>query len=353
MSETRRLLDDTVTRLFAEAITPERLLEAEAGTWLGDLWNAVASGGLVTAHLDEAAGGAGATWHEAFVVARACGRHAVPLPIVETMLAGWLLGRAGLAVPPGALGLAEAPLVDLDARAPLRLPRVPWGRHLRHVVVTAPASHGVRIGVVSTAAAQVAPGHNLAREPRDTLTITSPHVEYADTPLPADVVTLYGAMLRAAQMAGALEAILELSVTYANERVQFGRPIGQFQVIQQELARLAGLVAAAGTAAETAARAASEAAAAFTGTIGAPADPAFEIAAAKVVAGEAAEHGPRIAHQVHGAIGFTYEHRLHFFTRRLWAWRAEFGTTDVWAERLGAAVFAGGAERLWPLVTDR
>jgi acyl-CoA dehydrogenase len=154
-------------------------------------------------------------------------------------------------------------------------------------------------------------------------------------------------------MAGALETLLDLSVQYANERVQFGRPIGQFQVIQQELARLAGLTAAAGSAAEAATRAASEAADAWTGTIGVAADPTFEIAAAKVIVGDAAEHGPRIAHQVHGAIGFTYEHRLHFFTRRLWAWRAEFGTPDVWAERLGAAVSAAGPDCLWPVVTGR
>ena len=69
--------------------------------------------------------------------------------------------------------------------------------------------------------------------------------------------------------------------------------------------------------------------------------------------GDAAEHAPRIAHQVHGAIGFTYEHRLHFFTRRLWAWRVEFGNADAWAERLGAGVLAHGADALWPLVTAR
>jgi acyl-CoA dehydrogenase len=353
MSETRQMLDDSVTRLFTGTITPEGQAEAEQGAWLAQLWDAVESNGLLAAHLDEDKGGAGATWHEVFVVARACGRHAVPLPIVETMLGRWLLARAGLGVPSGALGLAAAPLADVGTGRPLRLPRVPWGRHVQHVVVSMPAAPGVRIGVASTAGAHLTTGHNLAREPRDTLTIASPHVQAADAPLPGDIVTLYGAMLRAAQMAGALETILDLSVTYANERVQFGRPIGRFQVIQQELARLAGLVAAAGTAAESAARAASEATATFTGAIGVAADPAFEIAAAKVVAGEAAEHGPRIAHQVHGAIGFTYEHRLQFFTRRLWAWRAEFGTAETWAERLGAAVLGAGAERLWPLVTGR
>jgi acyl-CoA dehydrogenase len=353
MSEIQRLLDDTVTRLFAAAVTPETIAWAEGGAWLGELWDAVEAHGLTTAHLDEAAGGAGATWREAFVVARGVGRHAVPLPIVETMLGGWLLTRAGLPVPPGALGLVPQALPVHAAGATLTLPRVPWGRHVQHVVLTMPVAGGVRIALASSGGAECTPGYNLAREPRDTLALPAATLVSAEARFPPDVVTLYGAMLRAAQMAGALETILDLSVQYANERVQFGRPIGQFQVIQQELARLAGLVAAAGSAAEAAARAASEASDTFTGTIGAAGDPTFEIAAAKVVVGDAAEHAPRIAHQVHGAIGFTYEHRLHFFTRRLWAWRAECGTPDVWAERLGAAVLAAGPERLWPLVTER
>jgi acyl-CoA dehydrogenase len=144
-----------------------------------------------------------------------------------------------------------------------------------------------------------------------------------------------------------------MSVQYAGERVQFGRPIAKFQIIQQELARLAGWVAAAGSASEVAFRAADEARPDARGRIGAAGDPTFEIAAAKVVVGDAAEQGPRIAHQVHGAIGFTYEHALHFATRRLWAWRAEFGTPERWAARLGAQVLRGGAAALWPSITAR
>ncbi|HWP67402.1 MAG TPA: acyl-CoA dehydrogenase family protein [Candidatus Limnocylindria bacterium] len=353
MNETRRLLDDTVTRLFAESLDAERLAAAERGVWFEALWNAVESTGLLRAHLDETAGGAGASWHEAFVIARACGRHAVPLPVVETMLAGYLAARAGFEVPPGPLGVAVVAADDAGAKASRLLHRVPWGRRVSHVVAAMPVAAGLHLALVPAAGAEVSRGHNVAREPRDTLALPANDVRWRATPLPADAVSLYGALLRSAQMAGALETILELSVGYANDRVQFGRPIGQFQAIQQELARLAGLVAAAGTAAECAARAASEARASAIGEVGATGDPAFEIACAKVVVGEAAEHGPRIAHQVHGAIGFTYEHRLHFFTRRLWAWRAEFGTPETWAERLGAVALAAGGPRLWPLVTAR
>jgi acyl-CoA dehydrogenase len=344
MSEVRRLLDDTVERLFAGAVTPERIVAAERGVWHADLWRAVEAHGLATAHLGEAAGGAGATWREACIVARASGRHAAPLPLAETMLAAWLLERAGLPVPPGPLTVAPTPVTPPGRASSARLERVPWGRHAGHVVVTWPEAGGLGIGIVA-APAPVAEACNLAREPRDDLEVAAPPLAAGRASLPADTVTSYGALLRAAQMAGALETVLDLSVRYATERVQFGRPIGQFQAIQQDLARLAGMVAAAGVAAEVAGRAAADAAAGG--------DPTPEIAAAKVVVGDAAEHAPRIAHQVHGAIGFTYEHRLQFFTRRLWSWRAEFGTTETWAERLGASVLAGGAAALWPAITAR
>jgi acyl-CoA dehydrogenase len=148
-------------------------------------------------------------------------------------------------------------------------------------------------------------------------------------------------MARAAQMAGGLDAILAQAVRYASERKQFGRPIGAFQAIQHALAILAGHTAAAGAAAAGACRAADRG------------DATFEVAVAKVRAGEAAGVGAGIAHQAHGAIGFTYEHHLHFVTRRLWAWRAEFGGEGDWAQALGREVCARGTDALWPFITAR
>ena len=140
---------------------------------------------------------------------------------------------------------------------------------------------------------------------------------------------------------GALETILDQSVQWALDRSQFGRPIAKFQAVQHNLATLAGEVAAAGAAADLAAEACA----------GADLGEA-EVAIAKVRAGEAAGAGAAIAHQVHGAMGFTYEHTLHHATRRLWSWREEFGNETVWATRLGRMVAARGADRLWPFITQ-
>jgi acyl-CoA dehydrogenase len=352
VSELGPLLGGTVTRLFTDLVTKELVEAAEKGTWPDRLWRALEEGGLTLPLVPEAAGGAGGAWSDAHVVVRAAGKHAAPVPLAETIVAGWLLAQAGLDVPLGPLTLApvrEDERLDL-ARAGGRwrisgtVSRVPWGGTAAHVVVVAEAEGRTMVALLARGAARVTADRNLALEPRDTLTFEGGDV-VAAAPAGPDVspraVTVYGAMVRAAQMAGALESLLEQSVRYATERKQFGRPIGSFQAIQHNLAVLAGHVAAAGIAAEQAFRAADRG------------EPDFEVAAAKVRAGEAAGVGAGIAHQAHGAIGFTYEHALHFSTRRLWSWRAEFGSESRWAIELGRRVAAAGAEQLWPELTAR
>jgi acyl-CoA dehydrogenase len=153
-------------------------------------------------------------------------------------------------------------------------------------------------------------------------------------------VPAIGALVRSCQMAGAITEVLNLCVTYAGERVQFERPIGKFQAIQQQLAILAGEAAAAELAAQIACRAVDRGGEAF-----------LEIATAKIRTGEAVGKAAAISHQVFGAIGFTEEHHLHNLTRRLWSWRAEYGTESIWARRLGRAVAEQGADQLWPNLT--
>jgi acyl-CoA dehydrogenase len=169
-------------------------------------------------------------------------------------------------------------------------------------------------------------------------------------PAPADLdqtaLMLMGAAVRSVESAGALEAVLSLTVRYANERVAFERPIAKFQAVQHNLARLAGevaaAVAAAGSAADAIARAPTFDEAIF-----------LEAASAKIRCAEAAQEGAAIAHQVHGAIGFTQEHILHRYTLRLLSWRDDFGNESHWAVALGNLVAARGADDLWPLVASR
>ncbi len=157
---------------------------------------------------------------------------------------------------------------------------------------------------------------------------------------------LMGSTLRSLQIAGALETALDISVRYSNERVAFEKQISKFQAVQHNLAKLAGEVAAAVAAAGSAADAIAS---------GQSFDDAvfLEAAAAKIRCAEAAEKGTAIAHQVHGAIGFSMEHILHRYTLRALAWRDDFGHESYWATELGKFVAARGADELWPLIASR
>ncbi len=152
----------------------------------------------------------------------------------------------------------------------------------------------------------------------------------------SDASLRHMALARACQMAGAMQAALELSVQYTRERQQFGKPLSTFQVVQQQLAVFAEETTATNMAAAAACRAADRG------------DAAFEIAAAKLRANIAVSTATSVAHQVHGAMGFTAEYKLHRFTRPLWAWRSEFGNDRYWADRLGAAIAARGPDGFWP-----
>jgi acyl-CoA dehydrogenase len=357
-NDTRTMLADTCTRLFTDHVTPALIEAAEKGTWPAALWQMLEENGLTLPQIPESRGGAGGEWGDAHVVLAATGRFAVPLPVAETMIGAWLLSASGLDVPLGPLAVAPVRPVDslalsrdgsgwrLDGTAA----RVPWGASAAHVVVSAESAGKPMIALVTGGTAKAEPDVNLAQEPRDTLQWNNASVlaaAPAGSALPADALLLGGALARSAQMAGGLEFLLSQSVKYVTERVQFGRPLASFQAIQHQLALLAGHTAAAGMAAQHAFAAMDSRGAGDAGDAG------FEIAAAKIRTGEAAGLGAGIAHQCHGAIGFTYEHTLHFVTRRLWSWRAEFGAEARWAAALGREVAARGADALWPYLTSR
>ncbi len=344
---TDNIIVDTATRIFRDLCAPATVNDAESGVWPTALWDALEESGLPLAWVPEELGGAGAAMADGFAVLRAAGRFAVPAPLAETLMAGWLLARAGIEMPAGPMTIAPVHAdgnIGLTGDGTLRghARRVPFARNAGHIAVLARRGDGRVVALVAAAGLPIAHDKSLAGEPRDTVTFDGAvPVAVQPASVDEDMIQRLGAAVRLQQMAGALETILEQSVQWALDRSQFGRPIAKFQAVQHNLATLAGEVAAAGAAADLAAEAC---AGADLGAAG--------VAIAKVRAGEAAGAGAAIAHQVHGAMGFTYEHTLHHATRRLWSWREEFGNEAVWATRLGRMVAAQGADRLWPFITE-
>ncbi|MEU9842229.1 acyl-CoA dehydrogenase family protein [Actinomadura sp. NPDC048032] len=301
----------------------------------GDPWRALEESGLTLAGVPEEAGGSGGDLADAAAVLRAAGYHAASVPLAETLLAGRLLADAGLRAAPGALTAVSGEVEVVEGRdGPVlsgTFQRVPWARSARLLVVLG----GGLVAVVDPARARITEGANVAGEPRDDVVLAGvPAEEAAPCVVDASELRRRGALARAVQLTGAMARALDLSVRYAGQREQFGRPIGRFQAVQQMLAELAGEA----TVADVAVRAA----------VRAPGDP-VAVAAAKANASRAAGAVAALAHQVHGALGATEEHPLRRVTLRLWSWRDEYGGETAWADELGAALAA--AADPWALVT--
>src|SRR5262249_42537577 len=223
---------------------------------------------------------------------------------------------------------------------------IPFASEAQHIAVLA---HGRRIVVALVAASDctIGEGQTLAGDPSNIVRFhrVKP-LRYARAPLDHTPLMVMGSVSRSVQTAGALESFLSLTVSYANERVAFERPIGKFQAVQHTLARLAGETAAA--------LAVSGSAAVTISQIGSFNETAFlEGASAKIRCAQAATESASIAHQVFGAIGFTREHILHRFTLRMLGWRDDFGSESYWAAELGRHVVQCGADEFWPMVASR
>ncbi len=354
VSESENIVVETAARIFADLADAQTIIKSNGEDWKAPLWAALTDAGLTLSWVPEDCGGSGVDLADGFGVLQAAGRAAVAVPLAETMLAGWLLAQAGISSPAGMMTVAPSHPRDRitlndDGSLSGRARGIAFAQDASHLAVIATGSSGPSIALVAATACQIAAGANLAGEPSNTLTFDhAKPTALAKAPAGFDQTSLLlmGAVVRSLQIAGALETALDVSVQYSGERVAFEKTISKFQAVQHNLARLAGEVAAAVTAASSAADA-------FAGQ-SASADALFlEAAAAKIRCGEAAETGAAIAHQVHGAIGFTSEHILHRYTLRALGWRDDFGHESHWAVELGNRVALLGADELWPLVASR
>jgi acyl-CoA dehydrogenase len=354
VAESENIVVETAEKIFADLADAQTINRDKKGEWKAPLWRALSEAALPLSWVAEDCGGSGASLAEGFGVLGAAGRFAIAVPLAETMLAGWLLAQAKISSPEGEMTVAPASPKDritLNADASLsgRARGVPFAKAARHIAVLASGSGGYSIALVDAARLRIEAGLNLASDGSDTVTFD--HVQpIAIRPAPKGFdqtsLMLMGAVARSLQIAGSLESMLDISVRYSNERVAFEKKISKFQAVQHNLARLAGETAAAMTAASSAADTIANAAD-FDDAV------FLEATAAKIRCAEAAEKGAAIAHQVHGAIGYTLEHILHRYTMRALAWRDDFGHESYWAVELGKRVAARGADELWPLVASR
>ncbi|QQN64778.1 acyl-CoA dehydrogenase [Bradyrhizobium diazoefficiens] len=353
MAESDNIVVETAEKIFADLADPQTINNDKNGAWRAPLWQALSEAGLPLSWVPDDLGGSGAGLADGFALLNAAGRFAVAVPLAETMLAGWLLAQVKIASPEGEMTVVPASPKDritLDAGALSGRARgVPFAKAAKHFAVLAHGKDGASIALIDAAKAQIESGLNVGYDHSDTVTLDKVQpITIKPAPRGFDQTTmmLMGGAARSLQIAGALESMLDISVRYSNERVAFEKKISKFQAVQHNLARLAGESAAALAAATSAADAIANARS-FDDEV------YLEAASAKIRCAEAAEKGGGIAHQVHGAIGFTLEHVLHRYSLRALAWRDDFGSESFWAVELGKLVARRGADELWPLVASR
>jgi acyl-CoA dehydrogenase len=300
------MVADAVRRLLADA-------RPSADGFDAALWSRLAATGVHRLLRPEGQGGAGRAFADACAAFDEVGAHAPDVPLVDAVLGHALLAAAGIEAddrpirlsvpdPEGATDPADRAAVPGVARPVHRLRVDPWG---------------------GRAACHWADADGTARS-----------FELDD----ADAVRGLLAVSAAAVLAGAMRRALDLSLDWAGTRVQFGRPIGRQQAVQHMLAQAAEVLAASQAVVRWAAVELESGAAAVAPPM------------AKVRAAEAAGQLAAVAHQVHGAIGFTAEHPLCLSSGVLWLWRDRWGNERYWARRIGALAFAAGPDGLYDLV---
>ena len=345
MNDLKNMIYDGSHRLFNDFLNWENLKIYEQQPWPQELWTEFNKLGFTSIFYPDDEGGINANWIDAQIILKASGYHGVPLPIGESLASNWFASRNGMSLPEGHWAITNGEIKIDEKLNKVEFKDLPlaWGRFAKQVLHIAER----RITLFELdKKASVDESTNLANEPRDKITGEGKVIESVETNLVKNPLHWIGALVRSCQIAGGAGQALDLSLKYSKDREQFGRPIAKFQTIQNYLADLAGLSASLDAISIAAANdldinGLSENSRAKT-----------TLAAAKCRSSEGVERITRLSHQVHGAIGFTYEYGLHFYTKRLWAWRDEYGSAVEWGKFLGDIALTHNSENIWPLVTN-
>lgn len=276
------------------------------------VWGKLDEQGVFALLGDEPSGGMGATAVEGVAIAEVLGRHGVPGPVVESMFVAPALGRVAA---DGPVTVAAAPFAPLAAGADVATAAF----HLASDGTVSEAELGAQERSVDRARVLAAPKAGEA-------------VGSAD---PVDAIN-HGALGTAAVQLGLASVMLRMSVEYAKQRAQFGRPIGEQQAIKHKAADMAIAI-------EMARPLLWAGALAIAGSPDTPAEAVRDVSAAAVACGDAAELARRGALQIHGAIGYTMEHALGLYLTKSHALRAAWGSPAYHRGRILEVIDAEGA----------
>jgi acyl-CoA dehydrogenase len=319
--------------LFAAAIDREATRNLDFDPVL---WEELEGVGLVRLTAPERDGGSGASWLQAAVVLGSAAGNGIQIPIAEhDLLAGWLLRAIG--DPDGSSALDTIGIThDGDSCV------LPWADVAETAVIVHQADREWRY-------ARLRLTNDVSRSPVPFGGVTWSCLTGLDAlnwkPVgKAGLGALLfqrGAAVRSIQLGGAMEGMLVMTAEHTRTRKQFGQPLVKFQAVQRLIADVAGDSALASAAVMR-----------LLDALTTDSATEADFAVAKSCVGRAAEVVVRAAHQAHGAIGTTHEHRLHRYSGALYAWSQDFGGAAIWERRLVERMASrqGGTD-MWRLVT--
>ena len=345
MSELKDMIYDGTHRLFDDFLSWDELKKYENQIWHKELWNEFQKLGFTNIFNSDDQGGIDARWTDAHIILKASGYHGVPLPIGESIASNWFASRNGMTLPDGhwAITSGEIEIDEQLNRVQFKELDVAWGRFAKQLLhIDQKRITLIELDEEITIEKKV----NLANEPRDKISGQGKVIESVETNLTIKPLHWIGSLVRSCQIAGGTGQALDLSLRYSKDREQFGRSLSKFQTIQNYLSDLAGLAAALDAISIAAANDLD------LNGLSETSRAKITLAAAKCRTSEGVERVTRLSHQIHGAIGFTYEYGLHFYTKRLWSWRDEYGSALEWGNFLGDIALNDTKENIWPLVTN-
>ena len=366
LTETQELIRTSAREFLADRSDPAIVRAVASGDTeaITELWKEVVDLGWPALAISEEYGGAGLTFSDLAVLLEELGASLAPTPVVESAVTSWVLERFGPEsiksdlLPQIATGdiLITPAIVESNASWNANSARVAATKSGSSLVITGEkrfvsfaeqATHAltlvrtdddepalVVIPIWKAAAVEQTPLDHVSGVPVFSLAFNE--VEIPETSVIAtgedaikatEELVAAGGVARAAQLAGLGKAVLDATVEYTANREQFGRPVGSFQAVQHHLAEMA-------IAAKQVNHLVHSAAWSFS-------QDGYSVeraAQAKIAASDKISKLCWTAHQCHGAIGFTWEHDLHLYTRRALAWKTDYGDSAFHKSKLANAM---------------
>ena len=334
-TEAQLLFQESVRDFLVNEVTPERI-RASWNTDTGrdaDLWAQLAELGLTGMTVAEACGGLGLSELDFVLLAQECGYVALPEPLVHTVLVAVpMLQAIG-----GELATEWLPRVAAgEAKVIVGLQQnlVVEDAHVADLLLL---QQGDTLVAATPQQVRLQPNASIDLSRRLFVVEVLPGATTVASgaraaALVADALNR-GALGCAAQALGLAQRMIDLSVKYTSERQQFGKPIGSFQAVKHHMANVAVRLEYAKAPTYRAAYAIAERQVVAS----------HAVSHAKLVACEAANLAAKNCHQVHGAMGYTWEVDLHIFMKKAWALANTWGDAGFHKSRVGDRIFAPDA----------